>query len=78
MIDNHPLRTATARLVRVSAETGRVPPACGDCGTSMERGELRILRPRFVNRVGAPAPPPQCLPVWRCPACGCQQPRIES
>ena len=58
-------------------DAGPVPPAC-DCGTSMLRGELRLPRPRAVSRVGAPAHPPQSLPVWRCSACGCQHPRIES
>jgi hypothetical protein len=78
MIDNHPSRDATARFNRPSADTGLIPPACCDCGTSMTRGQLRISRPRSVNRVGAPARPPQSMPVWECPACGCQQPRFES
>jgi hypothetical protein len=73
MIESHPSRTSTARLSQPSHDTGLVPPACGDCGTSMRRGEL-LPRPRSV---GAPARPPQSLPVWRCAACGCRQPRIE-
>ena len=77
MIDKRSPENATARPPQPRPHAGPVPPAC-DCGTSMLRGELRLPRPRAVSRVGAPARPPQSLPVWRCPACGCQRPRIDS
>jgi hypothetical protein len=76
MIDSQRLHSPTTRLQLPRRAAGPAPPSC-DCGASMLRGELRIPRPRAVSRVGAPARPPQSLPVWRCPACGCQRPRIE-
>jgi hypothetical protein len=77
MIDNQPPRNATTRFQPPRGAAGPLPPVC-DCGAAMIRGELRIPRPRAANRVGAPVRPLQSLPVWRCPECGCQEPRIDT
>jgi hypothetical protein len=77
IMSDGPSRSATVAFRHHSAPIGRLAPDC-DCGSRMSRDELRIPAPRAVSRVGAPVRPPLCLPVWRCPSCGCQQPRIES
>jgi hypothetical protein len=76
-MSNPPSRSDTVVFQPATWATGRIAPDCG-CGSRMTRDELRIPAPRAVSRVGAPVRPPLCLPVWRCPSCGCQQPRIES
>jgi hypothetical protein len=76
-MNTHPSRDVHRRLRQPAPHGGMAPPDCYDCRTPMVQGELRVPRPRLVSRVGAPLQPPEFLPVWCCPACGCRQPRIE-
>ena len=55
----------------------RVEPRCPRCQSSLVADVLAPVAIRQPNRIGAPARPRLLLPAWRCPGCGCIQPRVD-
>jgi len=54
-----------------------VVPTCPRCQIPMQAAERESKRRDMSIRVGDPSLPPIALPVFRCPTCGIERPRLS-
>jgi len=54
-----------------------VAPECPVCHHTMNAARREAQRANAPLRVGSPVPPRLSLPVWRCPDCGIDAPRLD-
>lgn len=53
-------------------------PACPRCDGQMQADVLEVTADRITKGRPPSKEPLAVLPTWRCPACGCFQPRLAA